>query len=431
MGFSALRGFRDYPPPDAGARSEIRRRMRAVARRAGFTELETPSVEALELFEAKSGPQIGEQLWAFTDKGGRRVTLVAETTPSLARVYAERAKAEPLPVKWFTLSRLWRYEEPQAGRTREFGQFNLDILGVPGVEAEVELLATAALVMDEVGAAGLYAFRLNDRELAEAVGRALGVTDPARYLRTLDRSLKLPAAELDRELAASGLDPAALERLRRLLDRASDPAVPPATALDETEAVIPAGAATAALARLRRLFELAEKAGIADRLRYDPAVVRGIAYYTSTVFEAYAVGGDLRSLFGGGRYDRLVELFAGPATPACGLAIGDQTLELLLRENGRWPDGEPPLDTYIIAVRETEVPLALEWVHRLRRAGASADADLMARSLSRQLKEAARRRARRALILGPAELARGRVVERDLATGVQRELPLEEVLPPA
>src|SRR5580693_3886440 len=133
MPLGALRGFRDYVPPDAGARSEILRRFRAAARRSGFQELETPSVEALELFQKKSGEEIGQQTWAFRDKGDREVALVPETTPSLARVFVERAKAEPLPVKWFTYSKLWRYEEPQSGRTREFSQFNLDILGVPGV----------------------------------------------------------------------------------------------------------------------------------------------------------------------------------------------------------------------------------------------------------------------------------------------------------
>ena len=431
MPFSALRGFRDYPPPDAGARSEIRRRMRAVARRSGFTELETPSVESLELFETKSGDQIGQQLWTFTDKGGRKVALLAETTPSLARIFVDRAKAEPMPVKWFTISKLWRYEEPQSGRTREFGQFNLDILGVGGVEAEVELLATAALAMDEVGAEGLYAFRVNDRLLAEGVGQLLGATDLSRYFRALDRSKNLPGTEFDRELAASGLTPKNIERLHAMIDRSLDPAVSGPQALADLDALDLPPSAREASERLRRLFDLGARAGIADRLRYDPAVVRGLAYYTSIVFEAFDVRGDLRSLFGGGRYDHLVELFGGPPTPACGLAIGDQTLELLLRANGRWPEGEPAIDTYVIAVSAAEIPLALEWVHRLRRAGVAADADPMARSLSKQLKEAGRRRARRALILGPKELARGRVVERDLTTGAQRELAPEEVLPPA
>jgi histidyl-tRNA synthetase len=427
MPFESLRGFRDYPPPEAGARSELRRRMRAVARRAGFVELETPSIESLELLQAKSGEELVKQAWSFTDKGGRSVALLPETTPSLARIFVDRAKAEPLPVKWFSVSKLWRYEEPQAGRTREFGQFNLDILGVAGVEAEAELLSTAALLMDEAGATGLYAFRVNDRPLAEGIGQALGVTDPGRYLRTLDRFRKLAAAEVDRELTASGLGDPAIRRLRAVIDQTSG-AEESLKSIREWK--LPAEA-DAGIDRLARLFELLKRAGIADRVRFDPTLVRGIAYYTSVVFEAFDVKGDLRSLFGGGRYDQLIELFGGPATAAAGLAIGDQTLEILLKANNRWPEGEPAIDTYVVAVTPAEVPLALEWVQRLRRAGISADADLMARSLSRQLKEAGRRRARRALILGPKELARGRLVERDLTTGSQRELTPDAVLPPA
>ena len=433
MTFTALRGFRDYLPPDAGARSELRRRMRDVARRCGYTELETPSVESLDLFRVKSGDQIAGELWAFEDKGRRSVALVAETTPSVARIFVDRAKSEPMPVKWFTVSKQWRYEEPQAGRTREFGQFNLDIFGVAGVEADVDVLASAALVLDELGGAGLYAFRLNDRDLAHGLGVHFGAdADPTRFFRALDRYRKLSNEEFRREVAGAGVPEERVPEVVEFLGSIGA-GVPPdrlAPVLAALEAFQLPDSARAGVARLRKIFDLLTRVGLADRVVFDPSVVRGLAYYTSTVFEAFDRGGDLRSLFGGGRYDHLIELFGGPPTPAVGLAIGDQTLELLLRAHGRWPDGEPGLDAYVIAVTEAEVPLALAWVHRLRRAGIAADGDLMARSMSKQLKEAARRRARRALILGPKELARGVVVERDLTTGSQRELPPEAVLPP-
>jgi histidyl-tRNA synthetase len=429
MSFESLRGFRDYVPPDAGSRSWILARMRAAARRCGYQELETPSVESLELYRAKSGAGIVSELWSFRDKGDREVALAPETTPSLARVFVDRAKSEPLPVKWFTVSKLWRYEEPQAGRTREFSQFNLDILGVAGVEAEADLLGSAALLLDEVGAKGLYGFRLNDRYVAEALGRRLGATDIDRYFRALDRAAKESPEWVDSELTAAGLAGPAREELRGILEEArAGVALSEAPAfLDRLGRLALPDPGPSGLDRLRRLVGLLAAAGVADRVRLDPSLVRGIAYYTGAVFEAYDAGGENRSLFGGGRYDGLVELLGGPPTPACGLAIGDQTLELLLRGNGRWPEGEPALDTYVVAVTPAEVPLALEWVGRLRRAGVSADCDLMARSLSRQLREAARRRARRAILLGPRELARGVLVERDLATGAQRELRPEEL----
>ncbi|MCI4350666.1 MAG: histidine--tRNA ligase [Thermoplasmata archaeon] len=432
MTFEGLRGFRDYAPPDAGARSELLRRFRSVARRAGFWELEAPSVESLELFKVKSGDEINRQLWAFQDKGGREVTLVPEATPSLARIYAARAKSEPLPVKWFTYQRSWRYEEPQEGRTREFAQFNLDILGAPGVEAEAELLATAALAMDEAGAHGLYAFRINDRELAEAIGRQLGVADLPRYFHAVDRFRKLPRGEFVRELVASGIEAARAaewaDRLESWKAGVSGPAVESFFASVTT----PGASSTAdgAVVRLRRLFALLDRIGLSDRVGLDPTLVRGLAYYTTTVFEAFERNADRRSLFGGGRYDHLIELFGGPPTPACGLAIGDQTLELLLRAGDRWPEGEPPLDTYVIAITAAEVDEAFEWVERLRRSGVSAECDLLGRNLSRQLREAARKRARRALLIGPQEKAKGIIVERDLATGAQRELAPGEVVRP-
>ena len=421
----ALRGFRDYPPPEAGARSELRRRMRAAARRAGYTELETPSVESFELYQTKSGEGIAAQTWLFHDKGDRPVALVPETTPSLARVYVERAKSEPLPVKWFTVSKIWRYEEPQAGRLREFLQFNLDLLGVPGVEAEADLLATAALLLDDVGAGGLYAFRINDRAVAEGIGRLFGAKESTRFFRAVDRYRDIPPAEFEGELEAAGVTADGARALAELFQSAGGGVPPPELdgflarlvdrGLDEK--------ARTGVARLTKLFALLGPAGLADRVVFDPTVVRGLAYYTSTVFEAYARSDGGRAIFGGGRYDHLIELFEGPPTPASGLAVGEERLEILLKAAGRWPEGEPPLHTYVVVVRPELTPEAIGLVQELRRAGLSADCDLLARSMSRQLKEASRRRARRALILGLKEAGPETIVERDLESGAQREIP--------
>ncbi len=432
MPVGPLRGFRDYLPPEAGARSELRRRMREAARRAGFQELELPSVESFELYAAKSGAEIAQETWTFQDKGNRPVALVPEQTPSLARVFIERAKSEPLPVKWFTLAKSWRYEEPQAGRTREFGQLNLDLLGVPGVAAEADLLASAALILDAVGAEGLYLFRINDRALAEGIGRTFGAREPERLFRAVDRFRKVGAAAFEEELAAAGVERNRTGELRALLASAGS-GIPPAELEGflhelETKALDPA--ARPGLERLRELFRLLERAGLSDRVVFDPTVVRGLAYYTGTVFEGYARTGDTRSIFGGGRYDQLIERFGGPSVPAAGLAIGDQTLELMLRAAGRWPEGEPGLDTYVVVADPALHAEAVALVEELRRSGRSADTDLLGRSMSRQLKEAARRKSRRALILGLKESPPGALVERDLATGAQRALARAEAARP-
>jgi histidyl-tRNA synthetase len=422
-----LRGFRDYPPPEAGARSEIRRRMRAAARRAGYRELETPCVESLELFQKKSGEELLGQTWSFTDKGNRPVALVPETTPSVARILAARVKSEPLPVKWFTVSKQWRYEEPQAGRTREFTQFNLDIFGVPGVEAEADILGTTALVLDEIGGEGLYAFRVSDRAVTEGLGRRAGASAVAPFFRAIDQYRKISAQEFTDELGRAGVSTDPAEELRSFFDSAGTGV--PFDRLEPFLSELSRGLDAAALEgveRIRKLFSLLDRGGLSDRTVFDPTVVRGLAYYTSTVFEGFAKGGEGRSLFGGGRYDQLIELFDGPPTPAAGIAIGDQTLELFLKGASRWPDGEPPLDTYVAYADATLYPEAVALVAELRRAGVSADSDLLGRNLSRQLKEAARRKSRRALILGLREATPGAVVERDLATGAQREVARAE-----
>ena len=429
MPLRSLRGFRDYPPPDGGARSGLLARMRAAARRAGFVELEIPCVESFELYQLKSGEGIASQVWLFKDKGDRAVALVPETTPSLARIFVDRAKSEPLPVKWFTVSKHWRYEEPQAGRTREFLQFDLDILGVPGVEAEADLLSTAALVMDELGAEGLYAFRISDRALAEGIGRLYGAREPDPFFRVVDHYRDAPPTTLEGELRDVGLAPDRARELMALFDSIG-PGIPPYDVDRFLTDLVGRGLdanARAGADRLRALFRLLEKARITDRVVFDPTIVRGLTYYTSTVFETFARSGEGRAIFGGGRYDHLVELFEGPPTPAVGLAIGDQTLELLLRGAGRWPDGEPPLDTYVVVADPSPHAEARALGEELRRTGVSADCDLLARSMSRQLKEAARRRSRRALIVGLKETTPGAVVERDLATGVQREIARDAV----
>lgn len=432
MPIDALRGFRDYLPPEAGARSEIRRRMRAAARRSGYVELETPCVESFELYQTKSGEGIAAQAWMFHDKGGRPVALAPETTPSLARVFAARAKSEPLPAKWFTVSKTWRYEEPQAGRTREFLQFNLDILGVPGVEAETDILATTALLLDEIGAQGLVAFRVSDRAIAEGLGRRAGAREMGRFFRAVDGYRKVPPAEFEGELAAAGVTADRAQELHTFF--ASVGAGVPLANLESFVKQLAGGgldaAANEGIERVRKLFALLDRAGISDRTVFDPTIVRGLAYYTSIVFEGYARTGDSRSLFGGGRYDHLIELFEGPPTPAAGIAIGDQTLELLLKGAGRWPEGEPPLDTFVAVADPALHPEAIALVQELRRAGLSADCDLLSRNLSRQLKEAARRRSRRALILGLREAAPGALVERDLATGAQREVARSAAVQP-
>lgn len=419
MKYQALRGFRDYLPPDAGARATLFATLRKVAQQSGFEEVETPSVESLELLKAKSGEGIVGQTFAFTDKGGREVTLIPENTPSVARLIVERAKSMPTPVKWFALPKLWRYEEPQAGRLREFSQVSLDIFGAPGIDAEIEILATTKAMLDALGLGGRYVFRVNDRRLLEGLAIAFGVKEVPGFFRAMDRSKKVPPAQFREDLVRTGLPAPEVERFTGLLDR-SGPGPAAREILDSlaTTPGLPEVGRTG-IENLRQLLMSGELAGLSDILILDLSIVRGLAYYTSTVFECFDSGQTMRSLFGGGRYDRLVELFGGPSLPACGVAIGDQTLEMLLRESKLWPTRSPVPDVYVAVAGDGLRSESIAWVGRLRASGLSVERDIMGRSLSAQMKEAARRGARTLVLLAPEERARNEVVVRNMQTGQQ------------
>ncbi len=431
MPFQSLRGFRDYLPADTAARRAVFDSVRRIARRYGFEEVETPSLEGLDLFKVKSGEGIVQETFSFLDKGGREVTLVPEITPSVARVYTERAKIEPLPVKWFSIQRLWRYEEPQSGRTREFSQVNLDILGVPGLEADLEVLAVTRAILEEIGLGGRYVLRLSDRRLAEGIGRSLGAKETGPFFRALDRREKTPPSEFANELAKAGLDEAARGRLTDLLERSGgglsgDRAKPLLEELGNWPGLGEEGAR--AVRDLLALFERAKGTGLEEVLLFDPSLIRGLAYYTSTVFEVWAKKGDIRALFGGGRYDKLIELFGGPSVPACGIAMGDQTLELILRDAGAWPERAPGLDVYVATVDPSLAPQARTLTQLLRSEGFVADYDLLARALSRQMKEGSRRGSRWILLLGPRELEKGEVTFRNMRTGQQVAVAASEAV---
>jgi histidyl-tRNA synthetase len=401
--------------------------MRRVARISGFDEVETPSVESLDLIKVKSGEGIVEETFAFKDKGGREVTLVPENTPSLARIFAEKSKITPLPTKWFSYAKLWRYEEPQAGRLREFSQVSLDIYGVPGVEADVEILCTTKAMLDALGLKGRYVFRVSDRRVAEGLAGVVRAPDRAGFLRALDRSRKLSKEDFQAELQKAGLSKDVATLVTGLMTKMSGEMSKVGESLDAISSIEGFGKdGIEGVNNLRKLFSLGEAAGLSDVMLLDVAVVRGLAYYTSTVFEAFDRNEAKRSLFGGGRYDKLIELFGGGSVPACGVAMGDQVLELLIRESKMWPAEGKGLDVYVAAASDDLRVEALKWVNKLRMVGISADRDLMNRNLTGQMKEAARRKVSTILLVAPKENSRGEVVIRNMQTGQQTVLPAEQ-----
>ncbi len=421
---SSLPGFREFYPDDLALRNHIFRGWRRVAERYGFVEYDGPPLEPLELYTRKSGEEIVEQLYAFEDKGGRDVALRPEMTPTFARMVSARARALPKPIKWYSLPQLFRYERPQRGRLREHFQLNLDIVGEEDVLADAELVAAAVDVLREFGLdADDVEARVNDRRLTAGLLEDAGVPEDglqAAY-SALDKAGRESREWVVERLEAAGADPVEAGELLDALEEGDAGDVADRAAAASGEA---AGAAD----RLRRLFGHLEDFGLGDYVRFEPGLVRGLAYYTGTVFELWDRRGELRAVCGGGRYDDLLASLGGVDLPALGFGMGDVVLAELLRERDLVPDPEAGLDDFVVVVSEEQRSLALELVHALRERGRSVGFDYRARSVGRQFGAADQAGARRVIVLGPDEVERGRALVREMATGEEEEKPLERLM---
>ncbi|HTY16411.1 MAG TPA: histidine--tRNA ligase [Myxococcota bacterium] len=417
----APRGTRDFYPEDLRLRSWLFGHFREVARRFAFEEVDAPVVEHLELFTRKAGEEIAEQLYHF-EMHGRELALRPEMTPSIARMVLARAGSLRLPLRWFAVTQNWRYERMTRGRKREHFQWNMDVWGEPGVAAEAELLAAAFALLERVGlGAGEVRVALNSRALLEETLRAGVLRErPAAFeplCVVIDKLAKIGAdAVVDQLCDAAG--PVRLER-----SEARDVvALLGVATLDDAAAAAAPG--SRAMADLRRLFELLDAYGVADRVEFDASVVRGLAYYTGIVFEGFDAGRKLRAVFGGGRYDRLLETLGGPTIPAVGFGFGDVVVAELLADQGRLPALSRAVDDVVCALGEAQRAAAIRLAQRLRAEGRSVELVLGESRPKRVLEDADRAGARRALILGPAEAERGVVRVRELETGQERDEPL-------
>lgn len=410
-------GMRDFYPEDMRLQNWLFAHWRAAAECAGFVEFEGPIFEFLDLYRVKSGDEIVEQLFHFTDRGEREFAIRPEMTPTLARMVAARANALPRPIKWFSLPRMCRAEKPQRGRLREFFQWNVDLIGIDDPLADAEVVSVAAGFFDRVGLRPAdVVLRVSSRTLAQSVLEAAGVAAEAmpRAFALLDRLEKLPTEEFDRQWnAALGAELPAAELRARIEDRRVE---------SWLAAARRGGAAGEAAANNFSVFwERLGQLGVAEYCEFDPRIVRGLAYYTGIVFEAYCRDVDLRALLGGGRYDNLTALFGGPPLPGVGFGMGDAPMIEALRAIGRLPEWTGALDVFVIDAAEAQFPAVLEWTARLRKAGIAADYSYKRQALPKQLKQAHSRGARIALLIGEAYATGGRLILRDMATGSQRE----------
>ncbi len=417
--------MRDFYPEDLRLRTAIFEAWCAAARQFGFRQYDACVVESLDLLRRKGGEEIVEQIYAFQDKSGRDLALRPEMTPTLARLIAARRGGLEFPLKWFAVAQCFRYERMSRGRKREHYQWNLDVVGEPGVAAEAELLACALAALARLGLEpGAVRVHLSSRALlADLLARA-GIEPafhPATFL-ALDKRGKLDDAAIAGLLRDAGLPAAAVEHVFGILRLET---------LEQAAAAL--GAPTPAWTAVRDLLSQLAAYGVSDRVVFDIGVVRGLGYYTGIVFEAYDAERRLRALFGGGRYDNLLNDVGGTPMTAAGLGFGDVVLAELLADRGLAPAGPLGADWAIGFMEELQREAAVRLAQALRRAGWTVDLALRAEKPRLFFGRAGAGGFQRAVYIGPDDVARGTVRVKQLATRAEEETALEDLLtsPPA
>jgi len=417
MNLSPPRGTRDFFPEDMRLRSWLFDHFREVARLHGFEEYDAPVLESESLYTRKAGEEIVDQLYCFEDKGNRRVALRPEMTPSLARMILQKGRSLPLPVRWFSIPQCWRYERMTRGRKREHYQWNMDIFGVPGVTAEAELMSAVTTFFRRLGLTSAdVALRVSSRKVIEEVMNSLGVP-PEKFgpaCVVVDKLEKRPREFIEAELAKLDLG---TELVDALLDAVS------LRSIDDLAARL--GEDNPAVVELRELFDLAEGYGYADWLVFDASVVRGLAYYTGVVFEAFDRGATLRAVCGGGRYDRLLSTFGGDDVPACGFGFGDVVIVELLKDKGLLPSLPSGIDDVVFAFSSSQRAAASRVAGSLRAAGRAVELVLEKRKVKWLFKRADRLGAEHVYLVAPDEWANGTVRRKTLSTGEEENVSIE------
>ena len=420
-----LPGFRDFLPEDLALRNHIFDAWRRVSRRYGFVEYDGPPLEELELYRAKSGDEIVGQLYEFTDKGDRHVALRPEMTPSLARILGAGSRAMAKPIRWFSIPQLFRYERQQRGRLREHFQWNVDLVGEGGIEGDAEVLAVAIDGLRELGLDATHLrVRVSDRVLLSEVLRSIGVQEEQleAAFKVVDRMEREPRDRVLKRLQSKDEVGLSKEHAHNVLDVMIRPQIDwIESAFGHVDSVADR------LSEIRRYLSILEELGFSEFVEFDLTIVRGLAYYTGIVFEVFDRSGELRAICGGGRYDHLLEYVGGHPLPAVGFGMGDVVLGELLRERGKAPEYRRKVDYFIVSIGEGQAGLARRIASAQRRRGRSVVYSLGSRSVRKQFSSAASVGASSVIVLGPDEVERGVGLVRDMASGGEREVSLEQL----
>ncbi len=409
----SVKGTREFYPEAMALRNFIYDKVRAASQTFGYQEWDAPYIESIELYAAKSGEElVKKQSFVFEDRGGDSIALRPELTPSLARMIAAKQGELTYPLRWWSFGPFWRYEQPQKGRTREFFQWNIDMLGVDSPEADGELIGVAAAFLRSVGLGPQQAtIFVNDRRLMDSEFDALGIEQTKRLdvSNLIDRRSKMKPEAWDEYALEIGINKKQLDTLKDILTnfdlwKKSD--------------------------HLTRLFAALEALGVKEYVKFDPNIVRGLLYYTGTVFEAYELSGSLkRAILGGGRYDNLLADVGGQPLPGVGFAMGDVVIGIILQEKGLLPGFIPSPAPVLVTVFDDSLLLkSYALAAELRRSGINVIVYPEPAKLPKQFKFADKMKMKVALTIGTEEAEKGLVAVKNLLNGNQQTVPQREAV---
>ena len=406
-----VKGTRDFYPEQMALRVWLYNAIRAVSERFGYQEYEGPILEYIALYAAKSGEElVKEQSFVLTDRGGDELTMRPELTPTLARMVAQKQYVLPKPIRWWSFGPFWRYERPQKGRTREFFQWNIDLIGSESIQADAEIAAIGGEFLRSVGLGpDVIRIQVNNRRLMDAQLRGMGVAGEQiqTVFRVIDKREKMNDQAWAEYAASVGLSESQVASLRAMLGNRE--------LWKQSE-------------ELAAFFEAVADLGAGDYFDYEPSIIRGLDYYTGTVMEARDRDGEFRAIFGGGRYDNLVGDVGGDRLPGVGFAMGDVVISLVLQKYGKLPAlRDSPTQVLIAAFDASLFGAARRLAAQWRAEGLRVELYPDAAKLDRQLKYADAKNIPFVAILGPDEVATDSVTLKDLQSKSQQRVEQSEV----
>ncbi|MCF7792128.1 MAG: histidine--tRNA ligase [Victivallales bacterium] len=404
--FAPPRGMRDFYPEDYRIREYIFNAWEYAAKIYGFEFWDAPVVESMELLERKAGEEISEQIYSFEDKSKRRLALRAELTPSLARMIINRQGGLSFPLKWASIGQCFRYERMTRGRKREHYQFNLDIIGEESTTAETEVIAATLTSLEKTG--------LSEKEIRVHIGSRkllvellsefkLSEAQLTACYMALDKKGKVSDEEINKILKNENIPEEVINKLFRVISISS---------LEEAESYLPEN--SEALKELKEFFKFSESYGISKYLKFDISIVRGLGYYTGIVFEGKAVKSNLRTVFGGGRYNNLLSSLGGRELPCVGMGFGDVVIMELLSDCRKLPGQRHGIE-YIIGYMNADcAEFAQKAAAKIRKSGKSCSVGLKPEKPKQFFKKADRNNAHNAIYIGPDELESGKITIKNM-----------------